>query len=335
MLQFILTTVIVLSTFLQSRAAVAKPQAVVLESSINFGRVVRGTPIEHELTIENHGSAPLIITRITMSALLTVRHLPRIEPGQHGAIPIKLDTSEVNGPFEGEIVLSCNDPDTPELHVSFSGEVFETLELSPLPAFFIATTRNTPKEQSIEIISHEAQPLRILEVERPPEGCTTRLETVEDGRRYRLTVLMPGTGPAGKHTERILVHTSSPVQPVLSIAANTWLRERVYTFPDEVDMGVLPFQAIKQNPELIGRLTQILMIYQVGGKALEIKAHTDLPGIAVAAERGPQGDRWQLTIAFRKDLQPGLINGLILIETNDPEFRTLTVPVRGGLLAEN
>jgi hypothetical protein len=335
MLQFILATLITLFAGWQSQAEVAMPKAVVLQTSINFSRVVRGTLIQHELAVENRGAAPLIFTRITMTAPLSVRRLPRIEAGQRGAIPIELDTSAIAGSFEGEIILFCNDPASPEIHVSFLGEVFETLELSPLPAFFIATTRNTPKEQSIDIISHEAEPLRILEVEHAPEGCSTRLQTVEDGRRYRLTVRMSGTGPAGKHTEGILVHTSSLVQPALTIVANTWLRERVYTFPDEVDMGTLPVQAIKQNPQLLGRLTQTLMVYQVGGKAFEVKAHSDLPGIAIDAARGPQGDRWQLTVAFRKDWQPGLMNGSILIETNDPEFKTITVPVRGGLLTEN
>lgn len=335
MLQFILAIAITLLACWQSQAEVAKPKAVVLESRIDFGRVVRGTLVQHDFAVENQGSAPLIITRITMTAPLTVQRLPRIEPGQRGSIPIKLDTSAVSGSFEGELILFCNDPATPEIRIAFGGEVFETVELSPLPGFFIATTRNRPKEQSIDIISHEAQPLRILKVEHPPEGCSTRLDTLEGGRRYRLTVLMSGTGPAGKHTERVLVHTSSAVQPLISIPVNTWLRERVYTFPDEVDMGALPLETVTRNPELLGRLTQTLMVYQVGGKAFEVKAHTDLPGISIGTERGPQGDRWQLTIFFRKDVRPGLIKGLIHIETNDPVFKTLTVPVRGALLVEN
>jgi hypothetical protein len=77
------------------------------------------------------------------------------------------------------------------------------------------------------------------------------------------------------------------------------------------------------------------MVYQVGGKAFEVKAHTDLTGIVIdAASTRAQVDRWQLNVAFRKDFQPGLMNGSILIKTNDPEFKTVTVPVRGGLLTE-
>src|SRR5262249_31599926 len=154
-------------------------------------------------------SAQLIIARIAMTPPLTVKRIPRIEPGQRGNISLTLDTSTLSGSFNGELILFCNNPATPEIHIPFTGEAFEAVELSPLPAFFIATTRDTPKEQSIEIINRETQPLRILKVEPPLEGCSTKLETVNDGQRYRLTVLLPGTGAPGKHTERILVHTSS------------------------------------------------------------------------------------------------------------------------------
>lgn len=331
MIRFILVVAVPLIAF-QPEVGLAQPKAAISENSFQFGRVVRGTPVQHEFVIENRGNAPLVIARVAMTAPLTVQRLPRIEPGQRGSIPVKLDTSALKGPFDGQVILFCNDPLNPEIPASFAGEVFETVELSPLPAFFIATTRNRAKEQSIEIINHEPQPLRILRVEHAPGSVTTRLDTVQDGQRYRLTALMPGTGPGGKHTERIIVHTSSAVQPRIPVAANVWLRERVYAFPDEVDMGAVPFQTVSRNPDLLGRLTQTVMVYQAGGKGFEVKARTDIQGISVAAERGPQGDRWQLTIALRKDAQPGLMKGSILIETNDPEFKTLTIPIRGALL---
>ena len=129
MLRFILTIAIPLFACLQPRAGLAEPKAVVLENSVHFGRVVRGTLVQHEFVVENRGSAPLVITRVTMTAPLTVQRLPRIEPGQRDSIPIKLDTSAVSGPFEGELVLSCNDPVTPEIHISFS---FRLSHNSPL-----------------------------------------------------------------------------------------------------------------------------------------------------------------------------------------------------------
>lgn len=121
---------------------------------------------------------------------------------------------------------------------------------------------------------------------------------------------------------------------MISVPAYTWLRERVYTFPEEVDLGAVPYERIKQDPELLDRLTQTLMVYQVGGKAFEIKARADVPDVTIGAARGPQGDRWQLTVRINRGVRSGAISGSILIETNDPEFKTLAVPVRGVLFEE-
>jgi hypothetical protein len=76
------------------------------------------------------------------------------------------------------------------------------------------------------------------------------------------------------------------------------------------------------------------MIYQVGGSEFNIKPATDISGLEIKAEPGPKGDRHQLTISLnpRVELKPGVIHGSLFIETNDPEFPRLSVPVSGGIL---
>ena len=74
------------------------------------------------------------------------------------------------------------------------------------------------------------------------------------------------------------------------------------------------------------------MVYQENGKAFKAKALTDLPFLSILSEPGRTGDRCQLTIILDGDkLQPGKIDGNIGIETNDPEFPLLNVPVRGEI----
>jgi hypothetical protein len=51
------------------------------------------------------------------------------------------------------------------------------------------------------------------------------------------------------------------------------------------------------------------------------------------SEPGPDGDRWQVTIAMNPErLQPGPIRGSIVTQTNDPKHRKLTLPVSGSIL---
>ena len=75
------------------------------------------------------------------------------------------------------------------------------------------------------------------------------------------------------------------------------------------------------------------MVYQHGGSDFQVKLRTDLAMLDLKWERGPWGDRYQGTIMLVPDkLQVGPITGMIIIETNDPKFPLLKVPVSGSIL---
>jgi hypothetical protein len=121
--------------------------------------------------------------------------------------------------------------------------------------------------------------------------------------------------------------------PVFQIAANTYVRERVYTFPDAVDLGAVPISAIRSNPKLLEQTAQTLMIYRKEKKGFHAEATSDVSGLSIRSEQGPSGDRWQFTVALKGALvNVGPIRGWIVIETNDPEFPRITVPVSGHIL---
>jgi hypothetical protein len=77
---------------------------------------------------------------------------------------------------------------------------------------------------------------------------------------------------------------------------------------------------------------QTLMIYQRGGTDFDVKLSTDLPEVNLRWVRGPGKDRYQATISLAKGkLKPGVLQGSLFIETNDPEFSSLTIPLRGTI----
>jgi hypothetical protein len=315
-------------------AGAEAPKAVFRETRFDFERAMYGSVVEHDFLLKNEGSAALKIVKASMTSPLLVTRMPReLAPGGEGLIHFKLDTAALRGPFKGQIRVFLNDPDLPEADLSFEGVVIPPVEVSPLPAFFVSSLRGKGKSASIEIINHEPAPLRILKVDHASESFTTNLETIEPGQRYKLTLILKPNGPGGRKTEPITVGTSSEAQPTLEITGNTFLRERVYTFPDSVDLGAIPISQIRKNPDLLSMLTQTLMVYQEGGSDFRATLHTDLPALKLKWERGPKRDRYQTTIALDPDkVQVGSYKGLLLIDTNDPAFPKLTVPISGQIL---
>ena len=310
------------------------PKAVFRETHFAFGRTLHGSVVEHDFWLKNEGSATLRIQSAVMTPPLVVTRMPReLASGGEGLIHFKLDTANLAGPFKGEIRVFLNDPETPEADLDFAGVVIPPVEVSPLPAFFVSGLRGQRASASEEIINHEAEPLRILNIEHPRERFTTALETVQPGQRYKLILILNPDAPAGRNSDLITVTTSSKAQPILKIAANTFLHERVYTFPDSVDLGNIPIPQVRKNPAILSLLSQTLMIYQEQGSDFTVQLSTDVPGLTLKSQRGPNGDRYQVQIALAPEkVRVGPMKGSIVITTNDPKFPRLVVPVSGQIL---
>jgi len=208
----------------------------------------------------------------------------------------------------------------------------EGIDYEPLPAIFVVAPRGTVREASIEIINRKSEALEIIGIENPSTRFTARIETLEPGRRYRLTVTLKGEGPVGKQRDVLLLKTNLERAPVLRIPVNTSVREIVYTFPGAVFLGRFGISEIKGKPEAARGMAQILMVYRKGMPGFEIKVTSDLP-LKISSERGPNGDQWENWVWLDPErVEPGEIKGTIFIETNDPDIPKLSVPVTGQLL---
>jgi len=310
------------------------PRATVVDPRFHFEATLAGSTVEHDFVLKNLGSTPLKIQKVSMTPPLVVTSMPReVLAGSEGKIHFRLETSHLSGTFQGEILVFLDESTEPEIELAFEGRVVPLIEVAPLPAFFVAGRTGESKRASIEIVNHETQPLSIQGIEHSTERFTTQVETVEPGRRYRLTLSLRPDGPVGKAAETILVRNSSKSMPVLPIEANTFLHRRVYTFPDAVDLGTLRIRDIRSNPQILEGARQTLMIYQEGGTDFDVKITTDVPFLLLKAERGPRGDRFQIWVSLDSNqMGAGPIKGSIFIETNDLESPNIAVPIIGQIL---
>jgi len=316
---------------LLAEAAAAQPRLVAPATSVDLGTVRPGQPAHRVVLLKNVGSDAVRLLGIQLSrGLVLARGPATIPPGGEVGLSLGLDTDHVVGDYRGTVVVNTTDPFHRELTLHVTARVVPNVEVRPRPAVFVVGQRGASKEVAVEVVNRDVAPLEVVSVEHPTERFTTRLDTVEAGQRYRLTVVLRPDGPGGRHTDAIVVHTTSPTQPTVRIAANTHLRESVYTFPDEVDLGALSVGELRDTPGLAARLAQTLMVYQPGGGDFLATFESDLSFLAVAAERGSKGDRWQATLTLDPSkLATGPVRGSVIITTNDPKVPVLRVPVTG------
>ena len=309
----------------------ASPGWEVEEAFFAFGPQSRETTAEHTFYFRNAGSEPLRIRSVNFTAPLVIgNRLPNpVPPGERIPVIVRFGMPPEMGRFDGEVLVAFQNPGVEPLRLRVSAEIVEPIEFQPFPAFFATTQRGQVEEKSVEIINHEAEPLEIMRVDNPSSRFTTRLEVIEPGKHFRLHLSLEGEGQAGKTTDTITLVTTSSQHPFLEVQANTYVRERVYTFPDTLDFGAIATLQLKARPDLVSLLSQTLMVYQTGGKDFQIQAHSDIPFLRLSSVRSDFQDRYQIEVSVTPEkLKAGSADGSVVITTNDPEFPRLEVPVK-------
>jgi len=308
------------------------PHARVTSDQFDVGTVLETSSVEHDFVLTNEGDAPLRTEGAELTGPLRVDPFPSVvAPGASVTIRVRLAAGTL-GPFDEELRLRLNDPAMPQLTLSLRGEVVPLVQVLPHPLVALIGPRGVRTQNAVEIVNHSDGLVRALSVDVPNDRVSAELATIEAGRRYRLTLTLNDHAAAGRELVPLVVHTDSATTPVVHLVAATFLRERVYTFPDAIDLGAVPLDEWRKgNPTLM----QTLMVYQTGGSSFEATVTSDVPGLTIDAERGPAGDRWQATISVQPSaVRIGQIHGTITIRTNDSEFPTLTIPVAGEVLPD-
>ena len=302
----------------------------VAEPTFRFELLGMHEPVEHTFYFENLGSEVLHMSKVNITPPLDlVKATGKVAPGEKGSLTIRLGEPRRKGDYEGQVEVGFKNQGVSNLIFGVVGKILPHIELLPMSEFFVATQRGQPKQASLQVVNHENEPLEIFRVEHASSRFLTDLETVQPGQRYKLTLTLRGDGKPGKLTEPITLITSSKKQPLVKIPANTLIKERVYTFPDSVDLGLIRIQDLTPKPQLAESLSQTLMVYQDRGKDFKITASTDVPFLKLAAEASNLKDRYQIKIEIIPEkLKPGRIDSSIAIETNDPEFSKLEIPVK-------
>jgi hypothetical protein len=328
-----MSRILALSWLLLSAVALA-PQiraqsAPVRSEAFNFGTIGLTDEFQHTFEFTNNGPQALEIENVDLTPPLIVSKMPsRIPPSEKASVTVRLETPREKGEFRGTVVINFKkDASAPKVFWVV-GKVVPPIEFDPFPIFFVSTLRGQEKTASIEITSHEPEAFEIQSVENPSSRFTTNLATLDAGRRYRLSLTMTGNGPAGRAADTLTLVTSSRSHPFLEIRANTILNERVHTFPDAVDLGPISAAFLKAHPEELQAATKRVMVYQEAGKDFQISAATDVPFLNASTSQAQLKDRFEVRLSVVPEkLKAGPMKGVLVIDTNDPVFPRLTIPV--------
>ena len=212
------------------------PKAVMPFTSYTFNDVYRGEVVSQIFVIKNAGTADLIIKDFSVSCSCEVVEWDRvIPPGKEGKARVELNTALAIGGSIRSATLHTNDPERPSIVLTIVVNVLSNPDGSPIagatlregkyigPVFVGPGLRwgkqikEGEKANTHFDFSVERGPLKIVRIEGDQSHFAARLETVEEGKGYRLVVEnMPADAP-GRYDTTLRIITDSAVLPYFEI----------------------------------------------------------------------------------------------------------------------
>lgn len=317
-----------------SSAAVAAPQAVFDTLRQNFGRVDEGTVVSQTFQLRNAGDQSLRIEQARFSMPgMRIRVRQEIAPGETAEVKVEWDTRGQSMQVEGQTLLVLNDPALKRVVLTSSGEVRAPIDILPRPALYLSQYSDEPATGSVEIRNNSEKPLKIERIEPLGSHFQASLETLEDGKRYRLVVKGTDQAELGRHREAVVLHTNDPAHPRLHIEVNTLVKADVHVSQESVDFGRLSLAALQRQPDQLELLQQTLIVSNRQGdmRITDLKSGVEGLQLSPVPETAAQAFRIDVSLDLAQ-LKPGPLAGKIELRTDNPAMASLSIPVSGEIV---
>ncbi|NLI83085.1 MAG: DUF1573 domain-containing protein [Deltaproteobacteria bacterium] len=251
---------------------------IIPETVFDFGEADEGSVVTHEFTVRNTGKSPLQIHKVSPDCGCTLASFdPAVLPGGEGKVILNLNLTGYKGNVQKVTTVYSNDPASPRGSLIMRGKVRTLIEVSPASHISFRGMAQQQSEQVIEL-KGLAQPFRVTGTESNLEGSVSyRLETVEEGRHYRLRVT--NLVERGEYIGHVKLLTDLPAKGEILVRVTGVLEGRIGVTPKTVLIGRPSFQQplrtakVKvvshlNEPIRIARLVHDMKTMQVGQQPL-------------------------------------------------------------------
>jgi hypothetical protein len=245
-------------------------------------------------------------------------------------IRLRVDTERRRGPVDEFVNVYAANPTRPVASLHMRGRVVRLLELAPQDRVYFFTTVGDTATTELAVINHAARPVHVTGLASDNPIFTARSEVVQDGTRYRISVALdPRTRP-GKHEGTITMTTDSPAFPAVPIVTLAVVDDVVNASPGAVSFNPIPFEAVGEP--VIGE-KQVVVRKHRGTDFKVLRATADVPFLTVEVAPRTPGESFFVNVKIDKArARRGDIRGTLVIETNDPAFPELRLPITGRIV---
>jgi len=297
------------------------PTVAVEGQVFDFGTVDRGTPVEHTFTLRNAGGATLVVDHVKSSCGCTVGVVSgrEVAPGADTFVAVHLDTARLAGRTTKVVTVYTNDPASPAVGLTLTGQVLSDLVATPTPLYLGKVRRGEGARREITVVSgRPGTTYAVVDVEHANPELHATLEPVEGGGQ-KIVVELDRDVPLGRFSDQLKLRTTSPTEPEMVIPVFGSVEGDVVVLPPQVTFAV----ALASSPP-----SRDLHIRNRGPQPVAV-TRVVVPGDVLTYDLSTveEGVEYKLALHLRPGLAAGKVEAAVEIFTDHPSERHLVVPV--------
>lgn len=237
-------TMLFLVAFLTANPAVAATWADKLFDNTyrDFGSVPRGPTLSHPFRLTNNTKNNVHISSIRVSCGCVTASVTQqtIEPGQSGAVVVKMDTTRFTGSKTVTIYIQFSQPGWEEGRIVVHADSRDDVTLTPDSLSFGQVKKGTAPNQTMTVTLLGNSPWKITEVK--PESNYVKPEVKELRRTssevvYQVTANIRGDCPVGKWYTDIWLKTNNAAMPRVRIPVTVEIENPLSVSPATAQLG--------------------------------------------------------------------------------------------------
>jgi len=308
----------------------AKPALDITERVKDFGLVAKGELLKAVFEVKNVGTADLEITSVRPTCGCTVANYDKtIKPGETGKIEADVDTTAFTGPIAKSVLVFTNDGASAQVNLVVKAEVRSFVEVIPRNLLRLNVLQGEPATEKVTLVSADGSDFKVTAVDPGAGPYKVAFHELPENERmperkgpqWQVAVTVPPDAPDGLLNHKIIVKTTQPKAPEITLQVSGVVRPIVQVVPAEIDFGTVTADAP------VGR--NVILINNRQGTQLEL-TKLELDNSQFTTELIPlqAGQRFQVAVTMQPGSAKGAQKGVLKISTNDPSRKLIEVPIK-------
>lgn len=301
----------------------AVPRIAFEQTTHDFGVVKRGEIVKHSFVYTNTGTETLEVLAVKpgcgcTSAGTWEREVP---PGKTGSIPLQFNSTGFSGNVTKSVTVTFKDTAQSNMVLFLKAKVWTPIEITPATVLFQYGEGSTNVEtRTVRIINNLETPLTLDAPQVSNPSFKAALKTITPGKEFSLEISTAPPMPSSTFTAQIILKTSSPEMPTLTIHSTGIQRASVTYSPTRL---MLPASPLSSNL----KLGMTIQSHDTSALALSEPSCT-IPGVTVDIREMQAGRLFYVSAAFPAGFTPKAgETPELTVRTSHPKFPMIKVPI--------